>query len=278
MEVICLIENTTTHPQLAKAHGLSFFIRTRAGSVLFDMGPDNRFADNARRLGVDLAKTEVAVLSHGHYDHGGGIPRFQRLNAAAEIIMTREAIDGRYYACNQEQPSRYIGLDTDAIDISRCRFIDSDTVLSRELTVFTGFTKKGFLPQGNASLLRQRKNGQFIEDDFSHELALLIVEDSTSVLFTGCAHSGIGNMIDTVLTRTGREHIDHVIGGFHLYNPSTRTTEPADCLDILVNELSAHPDTTFYTGHCTGPDAPACISRKMARPITLFASGARFEL
>ena len=278
MEIICLLENNTTAPQLAPAHGLSFFIRTRTGSILFDMGPDNKFADNARHLGVDLAKTDMAVLSHGHYDHGGGIPQFQKINSKTEIIMTRGAMKGRYYARYLDYSPKYIGLDTDAIDQRRCRFIDSDLALSEDVTIITDFSKKGFIPQGNSDLPKQQKDGQLMEDDFSHELALLIVEDGTSVLFTGCAHSGIGNMIDTTLTRTGRDHIDHVIGGFHLYNRITKVTEPDNRLDILVNELSSHDGTTYYTGHCTGPDAPGYMSSKMARPINVFTTGTRLEI
>lgn len=89
MEITCLLENNTTDPQLAPAHGLSFFIRTGTRSILFDMGPDQKFADNAKHLGVDLSKVDMAVLSHGHYDHGGGIPQFQKINDKAAIIMTR---------------------------------------------------------------------------------------------------------------------------------------------------------------------------------------------
>jgi len=278
MEITCLLENNTTDPQLAPAHGLSFFIRTRTRTILFDIGPDNKFAENAKHLGVDLSKTDIAVLSHGHYDHGGGIPQFQKINSKTEIIMTRGAMEGRYYARYLNYNPKYIGLDTDAIDQSRCRFIDSDLALSEDLTIITDFSKKGFIPQGNSDLPKQQEDGQLIEDDFSHELALLIVEDGTSVLFTGCAHSGIGNMIDTTLTRTGRDHIDHVIGGFHLYNRITKATEPDNRLDILVNELSSHDGTTYYTGHCTGPDAPGYMSSKMARPIKVFATGARFEI
>ena len=150
--------------------------------------------------------------------------------------------------------------------------------MSKDLTLITDFSKTGFIPENNAGLLRQNNDGQLIEDEFSHELALLIVEDDTSVLFTGCAHSGMGNMIDTVLNRTGRDHIDHVIGGFHLYNRVTKATEADARLDILVNELSSHAGTTYYTGHCTGPDAPAYMSGKMPRPINVFATGTRLEL
>ena len=277
MEITCLLENNTTDPQLASAHGLSFFIRTRTRSILFDMGPDTKFADNAKHLGVDLSKTDMAVLSHGHYDHGGGIPQFQKINSKAEIIMTRGAIEGRYYARYQDHAPRYIGLDTDAVDQSRCRFIDSDLTLSQDLTIITDFSKNGFIPQGNSDLLMQQKDGQLIEDDFSHELAMLIVEDGTSVLFTGCAHSGMGNMIDTVLSRTGLDHIDHVIGGFHLYNRITQVTEPDSRLDVLVKELSSHGGTIYYTGHCTGPDAPGYMINKMTRPINVFATGTRLK-
>ncbi len=278
MEIICLLENKTTDPQLAPAHGLSFFIRTRNWSILFDMGPDNKFAQNAEHLGVDLSKTDMAVISHGHYDHGGGIAQFQKINDKAEIIMTRNAIDGRYYARSQGNDPRYIGLDTDAIDQSRCRFIDSDLTLSKGVTLITNFSKTGFIPQGNSDLLRQMENGELIEDEFAHELALLIEEDNTTVLFTGCAHSGMGNMINTVLSRTKRDHIDHVIGGFHLYNPITRVTEPDSRLDHLLNELSSSKGTTYYTGHCTGPDAPDYMSGKMAHPIHVFGTGTRLEV
>jgi 7,8-dihydropterin-6-yl-methyl-4-(beta-D-ribofuranosyl)aminobenzene 5'-phosphate synthase len=278
MEIICLLENNTTDPALAPDHGLSFFIRTRDLSILFDTGQDRKFADNARHLGVDLTKTDLSVLSHGHYDHGGGLPHFQTLNSSAETIMTRNAFEGRCWAQYLKYAPKYIGLDTDAIDQSRCRFIDSDLALSKDLTIITDFLKTGFIPKNNAGLLRQNKDGQLIEDEFSHELALLIVEDGTSVLFTGCAHSGMGNMIDTVLARTGRDHIDHVIGGFHLYNRVTKTTEADSRLDILVNELSSHAGTTYYTGHCTGPDAPGYMSPKMERPIHVFATGSRLEL
>lgn len=278
MQITCLLENNTTDPQLTPAHGLSFFIRTRTRSILFDMGPDQKFADNAEHLGVDLAKTDIAVLSHGHYDHGGGIPQFQKINSKTEIIMTREAFAGRYYAQYLDYKPKYIGLATEAIDPSRCRFIDTDLALSRDLTIIKDFSKKGFIPQSNSGLLRQQEDGRLIEDEFSHELALLIEEDGTTVLFTGCAHSGMGNMIDTVLTRTGRDHIDHVIGGFHLYNRVTRITEADSRLDILVNELSSHGGATYYTGHCTGPDAPGYMSRKMGRPIHVFATGTRLEI
>lgn len=278
MEIICLLENNTTDPQLAPDHGLSFFIRTRDRSILFDMGQDRKFADNAKHLGVDLTQADLSILSHGHYDHAGGLPLFQTLNSTAETIMTRKAFEGRYYARYLKYDPKYIGMDTDAVDQSRCRFIDSDLALSKDLAIITDFSKKGFIPENNAGLFRQTDDGKLVDDEFTHELALLIVEDDTSVLFTGCAHSGMGNMINTVLTRTGRNHIDHVIGGFHLYNRVTRVTEAESRLDILVNELSSHAGTTYYTGHCTGPDAPAYMSQKMERPIHVFATGTRLEI
>ena len=73
MKIVTLLENTARRPGLAAARGLSLYVETDRRKVLFDMGPDASFLDNARALGIDLAAVDDAVLSHGHSDHGGGI-------------------------------------------------------------------------------------------------------------------------------------------------------------------------------------------------------------
>ncbi|WDP92252.1 MAG: MBL fold metallo-hydrolase [Desulfobacter sp.] len=277
MKITCLLENTTARPGLTPGHGLSLFIETRDRCLLFDTGPDNSFLANAGILGVDPARAEAVFISHGHYDHGGGIPSFQEINTTAPIFMTQRAM-GDFYALSPGAPPRYIGLDRDAIDRSRCTFITADMTLSDSMMLFTGFSARGFIPGGNAALWAGTRDRAMVPDDFSHEMALLIQEGGTSLLLTGCAHSGIGNMLSTVLERSGLRQIGHVIGGFHLYNPSARVTEPGHRLDALAKELSAHPHTKFYTGHCTGPDAPARLKKIMGEALTTFSTGWQIEI
>ena len=97
MKIITLLENTSSRPGLAAARGLSLYLEAAGRRVLFDMGPDASFLENARALGVDLSAVDTAVLSHGHSDHGGGLAAFCAINARAGIYLRREAL-GAYYA------------------------------------------------------------------------------------------------------------------------------------------------------------------------------------
>jgi len=272
MKITCLLENTTARKDLTPKHGLSLFIETLDHTLLFDMGPDGTFLDNARCLGIDPAKTDTAFISHGHYDHGGGIPWFQKINKTARIFMTQKAM-GKFYAMAPGSAPRYIGLDHGAINPEKCEFITTDHGVSDSLHLFTGFSSSGFIPRGNNVLYAQSSDKKKEIDGFSHELALLIRENKNTVLVTGCSHSGIGNMLATVLDRTGLEKIDMVIGGFHLYNPVARLTESNERLDSLARELCLHPATRFYTGHCTGPDAPAYLNKRIKNKLFTISTG-----
>ena len=107
MKLYTLMENTTCRPDFDAEHGLSLYIETDRHRLLFDIGQSGTFADNAEKLGVDLAAVDCAVLSHGHYDHGGGLKRFLEINDHAPVYLNRNAF-GEYY----HGPDRYIGLDT----------------------------------------------------------------------------------------------------------------------------------------------------------------------
>lgn len=105
MRIVTLIENTPGDPRCACEHGLSLYLETHDHRLLMDTGSTGAFADNAEALGIDLTRVDTVVLSHGHYDHAGGLLRFAALNPGAPIYLQAGA-DGDFY-----HGDRYIGID-----------------------------------------------------------------------------------------------------------------------------------------------------------------------
>ena len=109
MKVVILMENSTCRDTVACAHGLSMYIETDKHKILFDMGPDAQFIDNAKALGVDLTQVDIAFLSHAHNDHCGGLEAFLKLNDRAKVYM-QKAVWGQYYVVTPSKCA-YIGMD-----------------------------------------------------------------------------------------------------------------------------------------------------------------------
>ena len=138
MKIVTLLENTSRRSGLAAARGLSLYLETARRRVLFDMGPDASFLENARVLGVDISAVDAAVLSHGHSDHGGGLAAFCKANQQAKIYLRREAL-GAYYAVLPGQEPGYVGLPPEAGDLAeRFAYTGALERLDQGLTLFSG--------------------------------------------------------------------------------------------------------------------------------------------
>ncbi|MCR5453239.1 MAG: MBL fold metallo-hydrolase, partial [Lachnospiraceae bacterium] len=184
MKIINLIENTEGANGCIFAHGLSFYVETKKHKLLMDLGPSEDTIVNAKVLGVDLKEIDTVVLSHGHYDHSGGIIPFTKINDKADIYMQESAL-GNYYADDGERAEgeryRYIGIDRKIADLSRIRLIRGNHVIDDELELFTIKKRSHALPFTNKRLLIKNEDG-FIRDDFVHEHFLVIKEDGKRVL------------------------------------------------------------------------------------------------
>ena len=138
MKILNLIENTEGRSGCLFAHGLSFYVETKKHKLLLDLGPSEETIQNAGALGIDLSAVDTVVLSHGHYDHSGGILPFTKVNDKALIYMQESAVKD-YYADDGEEALerfRYIGIDKDIAKLPQVRFINGDTVIDDELELF----------------------------------------------------------------------------------------------------------------------------------------------
>ena len=246
MKITTLVENTTLNNSFSVEHGLSLYIETTYHKILFDMGQTSLFTENAKKLGISIQDIDIAILSHGHYDHGGGLATFLQLNQKAPIYISRYAFEPHY---NGTQ--KYIGLDTSLLGNKRFIFTEDITTIEHGLNLYSCNNKSKIHELGSFGLT-MIQNNTFLPDDFRHEQYLLIEEQKKKVLISGCSHKGILNI-------TKWFQPDILIGGFHFSKLP---------LDETLQEYAQYLNqfhTDFYTCHCTGIEQFTFMKKSMNR-------------
>ncbi len=255
MRIINLIENTEGRSGCVYEHGLSFYIETKKHKALLDLGQTDNSLKNANALGVDLKAVDTVVLSHGHYDHSGGIMPFTGINDQAVIYM-QQAAGGEYYADDGKlavgDRYRYIGIDKEILKLPQVRLIQGDYVIDDELEVFTISNRTHMLPFTNKRLLIKTGEG-FVSDDFVHEHFLVVKDNDHTVLMSGCAHNGILSILDAYKEKYSSLP-DIVVSGFHLMLKREYRENEIEEVRAIAQELCKYP-IKFYTCHCTGVPA-----------------------
>ena len=265
MKLVTLVENTAGKEECIAEHGLSIYIETEKHKLLLDTGQTDAVIRNAETLGIDLTAVDTVILSHGHYDHSGGIMPFSKLNRTAQIIMQRTAAEPHY---NGE---RYIGIDTDILKLPNVQLIGGDMQLDDKLFLFSRITGRRCYPQGNRKLLCI-KDGEKTEDDFVHEQCLVITQGGKRWLLSGCAHNGILNILDRYKEMFGGEP-DYAVSGFHMMKRDAEHTEKEKAIIIQTAQELSMMKTVFYSGHCTGLPAFELMKEIMRDKLISLHSG-----
>ena len=265
MRIITLVENSCGREGCIAEHGLSLYIETEKHRLLLDCGQTDTVVKNAEVLGIDLSAVDTVILSHGHYDHSGGILPFSRINHTAQIIMQGKAAEPHY---NGE---RYIGIDKAILELPKVRLIDGDVRLDDELFLFSGITGRRCYPQGNRRLTRI-EGGEKVPDDFAHEQCLVIQQAGKRWLLSGCSHNGILNILDRYREIFGNAP-DYVITGFHMMKKDGEHTDEEKAVIIQTARELSKLDTVFYSGHCTGIPAFELMKAVMGDKLIALHSG-----
>ena len=271
MRIITLVENTCREG-LGCAHGLSVYAETKKHRILFDAGPDGALLlSNAEKLGVDLRKVDIAVLSHGHYDHAGGLRAFMEINAGAKLYIHTLAATRGHYA-TEDVGWRKIGLDESLISDYADRIVLTEDILEidDELTLFSDIRTADFISRSNSSLFEQRGE-EYVPDPFHHEQNMLISEDGKLHLLAGCAHRGIINILRRA-EEIGGKAPDSVFSGFHLTNPGLKLDLPEPFVRSVAAELKKYP-SIYYTGHCTGANPYAVLKDVLGEQANYLSGG-----
>lgn len=268
MRIVNLIENTEGKSGCVFEHGLSLYIETKKHKLLIDTGATEAFTGNSRKLGVDLKQVDLLILSHGHYDHSGGILSFAKINPDAKIIMQETAKEDYYH--KNDNMEKYIGIDKRICKLPQVEYITGDKEIDEEIFIFSKVTGMRLSPKGNTEL-KIKKDGNFYQDDFNHEQYAVIKEGNRSILVSGCAHNGILNILDRYKEIYGDVPYA-VISGFHMKKKCEYTDEELEIVKETAMEL-IKTDTKFYTGHCTGEVPYKVMKEYMGKQLVYVHSG-----
>lgn len=252
MIIKVLAENTPLDPRFGCEHGLSIYIESEHRRLLFDMGQSDLFARNAAVMGVALETIDLAVISHGHYDHGGGLATFLKVNDCAPVYLSAHAFEGHYNAGGIN-----IGLDSRLERESRLRLGTGERQIGPGLWLFDRCPRPYGVDNAGQCVC---DSGRLLPEDFRHEQYLLVQEHGRRILFSGCSHAGIRNIV---------EHFkpDVLVGGFHFMK--WRLDESL----AQEGKSLAQSGATFYTGHCTGVPQEGFLRQFMPNLYPLRAGG-----
>ena len=263
IRITVLQENIAARSDVIAEHGLSLYIETPKHTILFDMGQTEAFAENARVLGVDLSRVDVAILSHAHYDHTGGLARFLAENDHAPVYASRHVFAPCYSG-----DERYIGMDPALFSSDRLILTGDTLEIDEELTLQSCNGLPFSFPMSGKGLTTLQ-DGAYIQDTFLHEQYLTIRDGARRIVISGCSHKGVLNIAQWLSP-------DVLIGGFH-YKGFDPAGEDSAFLKSAALQLLEH-STLYYTCHCTGEAPYAFMKEIMGDRLHYAACGDRFTL
>ena len=282
MKVTVLIENTrlADRDDLRAENGLSLYIQRDGMQILFDTGVTEAFGRNAERLGIDIQEVDMAVVSHHHFDHGGGLAYFLETNQKAKVYLRRWD-GGDCYFRAFGIINKFVGLDRTLFQkhAGRFVFVDAFTEIAPDVFILVEIGNRYPQPKGNRYLF-VRDGDAYRLDSFEHELVMVVREKEGLVVFTGCSHRGILNMVAAASGQFDGLSIKAVFGGFHLIGLPilNRMAGSKGEVESIGKEMLKYPIEKAYTGHCTGARAYRVLKEVMGEKLAYLSTGSHVEV
>jgi 7,8-dihydropterin-6-yl-methyl-4-(beta-D-ribofuranosyl)aminobenzene 5'-phosphate synthase len=240
---------------LIPEHGFSVLIESCEVRVLFDTGKGPALPQNAFRLGVNLAQLNCIALSHGHYDHTGGLPYVLSINPGIRVIAHPQIFE-RHLACENGE-TRYIGIP-DTLETLKTLganffFVQKPYELIQGIW-FSGEISRSIDSEMDKRLCLEKGDG-FHQDNVVDDVSLIVYSPSGPILLLGCSHSGVKNILQHIRKVFQIDRIYSVIGGTHLGFLDRRETFEA------IDAFESFGVKCFASAHCTGDEPNQILKR-----------------
>jgi len=274
IKITVLVEDRSSRPEIRAEHGIALLLEFGGERWLFDTGQSGLVVDNARGLGIDLKNINGIILSHGHYDHTGGLKSVLDKTGEMDVYAHPGIFLERFRLEKSGQLSPIgIPFPRHLLEESGGRFSLAET--GREIS--PGIYLSGEIPrltsfeQGDP-LLVVKEGYRSIPDPFIDDQFILLDDDDGVIMITGCCHSGLINSLIEVRKLYPGKRIKAIIGGLHL-----RAADP-EKLSMVIGRLQPFVPEEIIAGHCTGERAETALSGAFGSRFHSLTGGGTFKL
>lgn len=276
MKFTILVDNKTERASCLAEWGLAILIESQGKKILFDTGASPMFAENAKAIGADLSDVDALVISHGHFDHTGGVEAFIALNQAAPVYLHEEALGVTYGETDGVMDDYNCGIlwgeDLRRILRPRIRLTKYLRQIADHVWIAGNIpSMKEYPPAEN--FFRELPAAPFTRPDpMNHEQCLIIEEDGRLHVFSGCSHKGVIPTLAHVKALFPDKKIAGLTAGMHLYTLS------ADRRGQIIDRLAAMDLDYVVPLHCTGMQAIVEMKLKMGDRCRILTAGKSFSV
>lgn len=271
LQITILTDNHSPTEGLLSEHGLSIWIEADNKRMLFDTGQSDLLLHNAAKLGVDLKSVDILILSHGHYDHTGGVSRILELNPEVKVFCHPHVFKPRY-SRHAEGKMKFIGMSRSACS-SLNRISDNIYWLTQPFQISKEAGITGPIPretdfEGTGGSFYYDREGKY-PDPVTDDMAIWFKSNKGLIIISGCCHSGVVNTSEYALQISSQEKVRSVIGGFHLHNASSGRIKKT------VEYLKEKSIETLVPLHCTGKNAVELLNAELGETVFEGKTGSR---
>ncbi len=273
LKITILTENRVSHPRLLAEQGLSMFVETERGNVLFDTGQTEAFLRNAKELKLDLSSIKYIMLSHGHYDHTGGLPFYLREFGEVEVLCHPAAVNKKYKIYPGGRLDIGVPWEDNKLKAMGAKF----TFRTNPCEFLPDIWLSGQIPRNSKyetidENYQERVLESYIHDEINDDMSLIINTSRGLVVLLGCGHAGPINTLKHAMRITGNKTVHAVIGGMHLaYSREAQ-------IDQIITNLKRINPNVLIPLHCTGFPAINKMFSRFKNRVKLFDVGDAFEL